>query len=62
MVTFEMNIDISRVCRSCLSENSDTYYQINESAKCHNGSRFDWRDLELTIAEVIMACTVVQVN
>lgn len=61
MVIFGMDIDIGRVCRSCLSENSDTYYQINESAKSHNDSRFDWQDLDLTIADVIMACTAVQV-
>lgn len=57
-----MDIDLDRVCRSCLSENSDTYYQINESAKCHNDSRFEWRNLDLTIADVIMACSAVQVN
>lgn len=56
-----MEIDINRMCRSCLLECSDMY-QIQESAKNHNDLQFDWKDLELSIAELIMECTEVKVS
>lgn len=56
-----MDIDLSRACRSCLRESNDMY-QIRESAKNHNDTNFDWKDLDLSIAEVIEAITIVKVS
>lgn len=56
-----MEIDVSRACRTCLCESNDMY-QIRESAMNHNDSNFDWKNLDLSIAEVIMACSVVNVS
>ncbi|KAG4066353.1 hypothetical protein HA402_000577 [Bradysia odoriphaga] len=56
-----MEIDVNRSCRSCLSE-SDAIHPIGKAAKSFGPVAKDSYMWNMSLAEVIMACTVVNIS